>query len=198
MPGDGGVFVLPGSHKALVTRPGDLFGEYVRAQGLLRLASAHCCLTRSCCRQGADARAAAGPGTDRAAEERAKAGTEQQRRQTLAQLPLEVPDGCAKPAFDAGDMLIMPEATLHGVMPWTAAGRRRRTFILRYTEDGTAWNGKNSVAADDFLSLAPPPPWTSRLSAPTLMLMGHQPPQSLAGMSAAEIAGVVRGGGARL
>ena len=80
----------------------------------------------------------------------------------------------------------------------TAAGRRRRTFILRYTEDGTAWNGKNSVAADDFLSLAPPPAWTSRLSAPTLMLMGHHPPQSLAGMSAAEIAGVVRGGGARL
>ena len=154
--------------------------------------------TCSCCRQGADARAAAGSGTNRAAEERAKAGPEQQRRQTLAQLPLEVPDGCAKPAFDAGDMLLMPEATLHGVMPWTAAGRRRRTFILRYTEDGTAWNGKNSVAADDFLSLAPPPSWTSRLSAPTLMLMGHQPPQSLAGMSAAEIAGVVRGGGARL
>ena len=34
LPGDGGVFVLPGSRKALVTRPGDLFGEYVRAQVL--------------------------------------------------------------------------------------------------------------------------------------------------------------------
>ena len=68
LPGDGGVFVLPGSHKALVTRPGDLFGEYVRAQ-VLGWHAGICTLlfdTRSCCRQGADARAAAGPGSSTA------------------------------------------------------------------------------------------------------------------------------------
>ena len=51
----------------------------------------------------------------------------------------------------------------------TPTKRTAAPFILHYTEDGTAWNGKNSVAADDFLSLAPPPPAppprTSRLSA---------------------------------
>ena len=34
--------------------------------------------------------------------------------------------GCIKPEFKAGDMLILPEATLHGVVPWRAEGRTRR------------------------------------------------------------------------
>ena len=152
--GDGGVFVLPGSHKARVQRPGWLFGPY-----------------------GADERAAMGDFTP------------EQQAQRLSGLPLDVPDGCVKPVLAAGDVLLMPEATLHGVMPWTTSGRRRRTFLLRYTEQGgITWNGKEAGERK------PPPSWTSKLGWPTLALMGHGDVgiESVAEMSASEIIAKIR------
>ena len=154
--GDGGVFVLPGSHKALVQRPGGLFGAY-----------------------GADERAMGG-------------FTPEQQAQRLTDLPLRVPDGCVKPVFAAGDILLMPEATLHGVMPWTANGRRRRTFLLRYTErEGITWNGKKAEEPGERRA---PPSWTARLGWPTLALMGHGDAdiiETVAEMSSSEITEVI-------
>ena len=37
---------------------------------------------------------------------------------------MTIPDGCVKPTFQAEDVLILPEATLHCVMPWAAEGGR--------------------------------------------------------------------------
>ena len=78
--GDGGVFMLPGSHHSSFVRPLDLFGQY--GQG------------------------------DRAWHE---AASEEERRGS--RLPDELPVGCFKPVVRAGDFIVMPEATLHGVMP---------------------------------------------------------------------------------
>ena len=44
----------------------------------------------------------------------------------------KLPDGCIKPEFKAGDILIMPEATLHCVVPWRAEGRKRRALMIRH------------------------------------------------------------------
>ena len=78
--GDGGVFMLPGSHHSSFVRPLDLFGQY--GQG------------------------------DRARHE---AASEEERRGS--RLPDELPGGGFKPVVRAGDFIVMPEATLHGVMP---------------------------------------------------------------------------------
>lgn len=43
-----------------------------------------------------------------------------------------IPEGSIKPTFRAGDILIMPEATLHCVKPWATEGRPRRALMLRH------------------------------------------------------------------
>ena len=100
---DGGVFVLPGSHKSQVVRPGSLFGSL-----------------------GQDRRAAVEAGEDGGTV----AGSEHAWRSWPDG---RLPEGCIKPTFFAGDILIRPEATLHGVKPWVAAdGRPRRALMLRH------------------------------------------------------------------
>ena len=46
---------------------------------------------------------------------RHEAASEEERRGS--RLPDELPLGCFKPVVRAGDFIVMPEATLHGVMP---------------------------------------------------------------------------------
>ena len=44
-----------------------------------------------------------------------------------------LPDGAVNVApVAAGDVLILPEATVHAILPWTPATRLRRFLVLRY------------------------------------------------------------------
>ena len=95
--GDGGVFVLPGSHKAQFVRPPSLFGKYGQAD-----------------RTAHDSK----PAERQLAENR--------------QLPHALPDYCLKPTVRAGDVLILPEATVHGVIPWRTTERKRRILSMRH------------------------------------------------------------------
>ena len=90
---DGGVFMLPGSHKSQFVRPPSLFGSYGQAER-----TAHENQTKHCSEQ---------------------------------RLPAELPVGCLKPSVAAGDFIVLPEATVHGVIPWRTAERVRRTLSLR-------------------------------------------------------------------
>ena len=105
--GDGGLIVLPGSHKSKFNRPGHLFGPF-----------------------GIDA-------YKRQQEEKQKNGGS-----AWGGVPAVAPAVDASPELgvhplvanltpQAGDILIMPEATTHGVLPWRGAGRRR-IFSLRF------------------------------------------------------------------
>ena len=93
---DGGVFMLPGSHKSQLVRPPLLFGVYGQA--------------------------------DRTAHE---ARPPKEQETASQRLPREIPEGCLKPSVAAGDYIILPEATVHGVCPWRATDRVRRTLALR-------------------------------------------------------------------
>jgi hypothetical protein len=75
-PGDGGLAVVPGSHKSQFARPPQLFSRG-RIEGV-------------------------------------------------------VPPGVINITPAAGDVVIMPEALPHGVLPWKAADRQRRVLMLRY------------------------------------------------------------------
>ena len=75
-PGDGGLLVIPGSHKSQFTRPPQLFSQG-RIEG-------------------------------------------------------EIPPGVINITPSAGDVVIMPEAMTHGVLPWKATDRQRRVLTLRY------------------------------------------------------------------
>ena len=111
---DGGIFVLPGSHKSTLVRPVSLFGS-LGIQGS-RVAG------RNFGSNATEARDAAWEDTP---EARAKIPG---KRPAAGQIP----EGCIKPTFTAGDILILPEATLHGVVPWRAKGRTRRALMLRH------------------------------------------------------------------
>ena len=75
-PGDGGLLVVPGSHKSQFDRPPQLFSQ--------------------------------------------------------GRIEEEVPPGVINITPAAGDVVLMPEALTHGVLPWKAAGRQRRVLTLRY------------------------------------------------------------------
>lgn len=93
---DGGVFMLPGSHKSQLVRPPSLFGDYGQAQR-----TAH------------------------------EAKTLEEQQGANQRLPSNIPAGCIKPSVTAGDFIVLPEATVHGVCPWRATERVRRTLALR-------------------------------------------------------------------
>ena len=99
-PGDGGLVVVAGSHKASFARPAELFAPHNRAS---------------------------------VAANRALLGDDMgwTARQSLpADCAL---DGLVQLApIAAGDIVIMPEALTHGVMPWAPTDRARRTLMLRY------------------------------------------------------------------
>ena len=44
----------------------------------------------------------------------------------------ELPPGVINITPAAGDVVVMPEALTHGVLPWKAADRQRRVLTLRY------------------------------------------------------------------
>ena len=77
-PGDGGLLLLPGSHKINFDRPESLFNEG-------EISSAD-----------------------------------------------ELPPGVINVRPRAGDVLVMPEAMTHGILPWTPTDRIRRILVFRY------------------------------------------------------------------
>lgn len=112
--GDGGLIILPGSHKSKFTRPPHLFGDWSRDKQ-------------------------PDPATDSKID--------------WGAVPDGPPTAGASPGIglhktlvanitpQAGDILIMPEATCHGVLPWRApAGQRRRILSLRFhIQHGELW-----------------------------------------------------------
>ena len=103
--GEGGLVVLPGSHKSKFNRPAHLFGRF----GL----DAH--------RQSQQSRDT-GNGWQAIPSSPPAVG---------ASPELGVHSLVANLTPEAGDILIMPEATCHGVLPWRGLGRRR-IFSLRF------------------------------------------------------------------
>ncbi len=65
---------------------------------------------------------------DRTAHE---AKTPEAQQAANQRLPFDIPAGCIKPSVVAGDFIVLPEATVHGVCPWHATDRVRRTLALR-------------------------------------------------------------------
>jgi hypothetical protein len=138
--------MLPGSHKSPLVRPASLFGS-VGIQGS-RVAGRDF---------GSNVTEAHDAAWDDSAEAHAKIpGMRPQRG--------EVPEGCIKPTLHAGDVLILPEATLHGVMPWRAAGgRKRRALMLRHclqhepgsTDCGKELEGTVHPLTAEFMACAP-------------------------------------------
>jgi hypothetical protein len=113
-PDDGGIFLLPGSHKSPLPRPETLFGSIGQTGSKVA---------------GRDFGANAVVAHDAAWDDSPEAhdlipGTRP--------VGMKVPEGCIKPEFKAGDVLILPEATLHCVVPWRADGRTRRALMLRH------------------------------------------------------------------
>ena len=80
-------------------------------------------------------------------------------------LPSELPDYCLKPIVSAGDFIIMPEATVHGVIPWRTKDRIRRTLILRH-----GLQEKGFATAED-PQYRVTPGLRARIAAPTVELM---------------------------
>ena len=76
LPGDGGLLLLPGSHKSNFERPKTLFSG--------------------------------------------------------GEITGELPPGVINVTPRAGDVLVMPEAMTHGILPWTPEDRIRRILVLRY------------------------------------------------------------------
>jgi hypothetical protein len=78
---------------------------------------------------------------------------------TLFQCPewAKSPGTCAPPPGvvhitpEAGDYVIMPEATVHGVLRWRAAAKRRRVLVLRYQpQDATGeFHGTSDLTTQD-------------------------------------------------
>ena len=55
----------------------------------------------------------------------------------------------------AGDVLIMPEALTHGVMPWLPEDRPRRTLMLRYQQQTMPPHNNPPIGPDVVKRLAP-------------------------------------------
>lgn len=122
-PGDGGLLVLPGSHKSAFERPHDLFGQFGEAHRRLWREDQY-------------------PAT-------AKFGrhTGARWRDVFSfdgSLPEEdVEHGLRALAPAAGDVLIMPEALTHGVLPWRPLDRARHTLLMRFAAaDGSSGSGR--------------------------------------------------------
>lgn len=125
--GDGGLAVLPGSHKSNFPRPHSLFGSYGLA-------------ARQQFRENGNTHVVA------------------------SEMPL--PDTYKKlgmtPVFPkAGDMMVMPEAMTHAVMPWVPTDRPRHVLGLRFEAQ--------HLGGDQMW----PQPILERLSANTRELLQH-------------------------
>ena len=55
----------------------------------------------------------------------------------------------------AGDVLVMPEALTHGVMPWLPDDRPRRTLMLRYQQQTMPPHNNPPIGPDVVERLAP-------------------------------------------
>ena len=113
-PDDGGIFLLPGSHKSPLARPETLFGSIGQTGSKVA---------------GRDFGANAWVAHDAAWDDSPEAHDLIPGERPV---DMKVPEGCIKPEFKAGDILILPEATLHCVVPWRADGRTRRALMLRH------------------------------------------------------------------
>lgn len=114
-PEDGGIFLLPGSHKSPLPRPATLFGSI--GQTGSRVA-------------GRDF-----GGNSVIAHDAAWDDSPEAHDLVPGTRPIggrAIPEGCIKPEFKAGDILILPEATTHCVVPWRTDGRTRRALMLRH------------------------------------------------------------------
>ena len=100
--GDGGLVVLEGSHKSLLSRPHSLFGNWGQHNDVWL----HNGWVFGSQGPGA-------PGTD---------GPEWQG----------VPEGLKNVQPRAGDVIVMPECLIHGTLPWRAVDRPRCILTLRY------------------------------------------------------------------
>eukprot|EP01043_Picozoa_sp_COSAG02_P010894 COSAG02_NODE_393_length_23190_cov_56.721926_12_plen_370_part_00 len=113
-PNDGGIFLLPGSHKSPLPRPETLFGSIGQTGSQVA---------------GRDFGSNHVIAHDAAWDDSSRA-----HKLIPGKRPIggKIPEGCVKPEMSAGDILIMPEATLHCVIPWRAEGRMRRALMLRH------------------------------------------------------------------
>jgi hypothetical protein len=113
-PEDGGLILLPGSHKSSLVRPKMLFGSI----GM----------------QGSSVAGRNFGGNNVVAHDAAWDDSPAAHKLIPGLRPVDgkIPDGCIKPEFKAGDIAIMAEATTHGVMPWRAEGRTRRCLMVRH------------------------------------------------------------------
>ena len=114
-PDDGGIFLLPGSHKSPLARPETLFGSIGQT--------------------GSKVAGRNFGGNSVIAHDAAWDDSPEARDLIPGTRPvdMQIPEGCIKPEFKAGDILILPEATLHCVVPWRAEdGRTRRALMLRH------------------------------------------------------------------
>ena len=98
--GDGGLAVLPGSHKADFMRPPTMFGEYGLAS------------------------------RTHARELGAEGGKHPHAKQPLP--PSYERMGLRHVTMQPGDIMLLPEATSHLVLPWAPTDRPRQVFGLRY------------------------------------------------------------------
>jgi hypothetical protein len=55
----------------------------------------------------------------------------------------------------AGDVIVMPEALTHGVMPWIPKDRARRTLMLRYQQQTMPPHNNPPIGPDVVARLAP-------------------------------------------
>jgi hypothetical protein len=137
-PGDGGLLVLPGSHKSNFERPHELYGAYGEAE-------------RRKFRQ--DQYPATGNfGEFTGAKWHDLFGFDG----TLDDEATEMGMRALTPK--AGDVLIMPEALTHGVLPWLPTDRARHAMLVRFsTADRGAGNNPNnsSVPPEIFELLSP-------------------------------------------
>lgn len=94
--------VLPGSHKSKFDRPSYLFDAWSRESGATNLS-----------------------GSEDWSKIAALAPSAGAHDCTVHEMVANI-------TASAGDVLLLPEATVHGVLPWRARGRRRRIFSMRY------------------------------------------------------------------
>lgn len=124
MPGDGGLIVVPGSHKSQFARPEDLYAPHNR---------------------------------ESVARNREILGEEEGWTTRRGVFPDDCTlDGLLQLApIAAGDVIVMPEALTHGVMPWMPADRARRTLMLRYQQQTMPPHKNPPIGPDIIARLAP-------------------------------------------
>jgi hypothetical protein len=111
-PGDGGLVVLPGSHKARYPRPAEMFGPFAQQH--------HMGHNGQHTAQGLT-------GTT----DRSDHPSGLHLPQHPGGLPV-LPAGMLNLTASAGDILMIPEALVHGSLPWRPRDRQRRVLVLRY------------------------------------------------------------------